>query len=234
MLHISDNELNCCVEAIVALAIVEITFKPVILFKQECSPLVTWEFIDSFLGMLYNLIVSVLYQEARSFQLWNSTRTLQPKSEEPGVMQEIRSCYCIPARSREQRARGSASRWTSGLQCDDIDTRQCLCSPLPLLPHLLVSRPFFLPPALPRQHSSLHHSLLFYLLSCLVVTLCLISSVCLLTLGEPISSLEQGPLHSQGPWRKACTGNTLLLHHTRQFSNDILVRYNLILKNLPW
>lgn len=156
MLHISDNELNCCVEAIVALAIVELTFKPVVLFKQEWSPLVTWVFIDSFtktfLGMLYNLIVSVMYQEARSFQLWNSTRTLQPKSEEPGVMQEIRSCYCIPARSREQRARGSASRWTSGLQCDDIDTRQCLCSPL--LPHLLVSRSSFLPAAAPHAARS--------------------------------------------------------------------------------
>lgn len=186
--------------------------------------------------MLYNLIVSVLYQEARSFQLWNSTWTLQPKSEEPGVMQEIRSCYCIPARSREQRARGSASRWTSGLQCDDIDARQCLCSPL--LPHLLVSRPFFLPPRRAACRplypaSTLHRSLLFYLLSCSVVTLWPISSVCLLTLGEPISSLEQGPLHSQGPLRKACTGNTLLLHYTRQFINDILVRYNLILKNLP-
>lgn len=181
--------------------------------------------------MLYNLIVSVLYQEARSFQLWNSTRTLQPKSEEPGVMQEIRSCYCIPATSREQRARGSASRWTSGLQCDDIDARQCLCSPLlPRLMSLVLSscrraacRPLY--PA-----TTLHRPLLFYLLSCSVVTLWPISSVCLLTLGEPISSLEQGPLHSQGPWRKACTGNTLLLHYTRQFSNDILVRYNSTLR----
>lgn len=148
--------MNCCVEAIVALAIVEFTFKPVVLFKQEWSALATWVFIVSFtktfLGMLYNLIVSVLYQEARSFQLWNSTRTLQPKSEEPGVMQEIRSCYCIPARSREQRARGSASRWTSGLQCDDIYTRQRLCSPL--LPHLLVSRSSSLPAAAPRADRS--------------------------------------------------------------------------------
>lgn len=147
--------MNCCVEAIVALAIVELTFKPVVLFKQEWSPLVTWVFIDSFtkafLGMLYNLIVSVLYQEARSFQLWNSTRTLQSKSEEPGVMQEIRSCYCIPARSREQRARGSASRWTSGLQCDDIDARRCLCSPL-LPPSSCLSS--FLPAAAPRAARS--------------------------------------------------------------------------------
>lgn len=181
--------------------------------------------------MLYNLIVSVLNQEARSFQLWNYTRTLQPKSEEPGVMQEIRSCYCIPARSRSREREGQPQGERPGCSAttSTLDSAFALLSfPISLSLVLSSCRRAACRPLYPA--STLHRSLLFYLLSCSVVTLWPISSVCLLTLGEPISSLEQGPLHSQGPWRKACTGNTLLLHYTRQFSNDILVRYNLILK----